>query len=598
VKIDRVIVHNFRSIHDAEFSLYDYTMLVGANNSGKSNVVNALRAFYDDLTPAAADLPRVPGEDRESWIEIEYRLTDEEHESLPDKYKGEDKILRVRKYLASVDAPERAKRGQSNIFAYLPDGELEDNLFFGAKNISQAKLGRVVYVPALSAPGDILKMSGPSPFRSIISFLLKRVVEGSESYADVGKAFEQLNNEANGDEGFLAQLTDPMNAVLSEWGVSMSLSIKAISPEDIVKNQIAHAFTDQAFDGDLPLDRFGHGLQRAVVYELIKLAPRFQDRKPSQKKEFNPDFALILFEEPEAFLHPHQQECMAYSLRQIGSKESQQVLITTHSPIFAGRSAGHLKQIVRLCRQNGVSAVHQLTEDRLDQVLAGAQRLRDAFQAFIDDATKPDGKKKERARKLVENFPGDEVSEQEERFRFQLWMSGDRAAAFFADKVIICEGASEKTLLTYLLENDWSDLRKESVCILDTLGKYNIHRFVLLFNAFGIRHGVILDGDKGRDEHQAVNDMVLDHRGDYTIDIHAFESDLETFLGLPKPPGDRDDRKPIEILKAAAASGIAAEKLAELRAIFLRVSDIETADDNAMPEGFEAPKEAEAAKGT
>lgn len=595
MKIDRVIVHNFRSIHDAEFSLYDYTMLVGANNSGKSNVVNAIRAFYEDLAWSASDLPRVPGEDQESWIEIAYRLTDEEHESLPDKYKGKDKILRVRKYLASAEEPERVKRNQSNIFAYLPNGELEDNLFFGAKNISQAKLGRVVYVPALSAPGDILKMSGPSPFRNIISFLLKRVVEANESYAEIGKTFEKLNNEANGDDGFLAQLTDPLNAALSEWGVSMSLSIKAISPEDIVKNQIAHAFIDHAFDGDLPIDRFGHGFQRAVIYELIKLAPSFQDRRPPQKKEFNPDLALILFEEPEAFLHPHQQECIAYGLRQIGSEESQQVLITTHSPIFAGRSAGDLRQIVRLCRQSGVTSVHQITDELLDTVLAGAHRLREAFQAFIDDPATPDGKK-QRVRDFVQDFPEDEVAEQEEQFRFQLWMSGDRAASFFADKVVICEGASEKALLTYLLENGWSDLRKEDICILDALGKYNIHRFILLFNAFGVRHGVIMDGDNGRDEHQAINDMVLDHRGDCTIDIHTFAADLETFLGLPKPPGNRKDRKPIEILKAASANGIAAEKLAELRTIFLRVSAIDDADDDAMPE--EVAKEVEAAIGS
>ncbi|MGB5018283.1 MAG: hypothetical protein WBO66_00985, partial [Candidatus Moraniibacteriota bacterium] len=55
---------------------------------------------------------------------------------------------------------------------------------------------------------------------------------------------------------------------------------------------------DTAFD----LDRFGHGFQRSVIYELIRIAPNFQDEKEAKKKEFDPNFTLLLFEEPEAFL--------------------------------------------------------------------------------------------------------------------------------------------------------------------------------------------------------------------------------------------------------------------------------------------------------
>jgi len=47
MKLARVSIHNFRGIHDGEVSLFDYNLLVGPNNAGKSTVIHAPRAFYE-----------------------------------------------------------------------------------------------------------------------------------------------------------------------------------------------------------------------------------------------------------------------------------------------------------------------------------------------------------------------------------------------------------------------------------------------------------------------------------------------------------------------------------------------------------------------
>lgn len=39
MKLRRLRIHNFRSIIDADVEVHDYTMIVGANNAGKSNVM-------------------------------------------------------------------------------------------------------------------------------------------------------------------------------------------------------------------------------------------------------------------------------------------------------------------------------------------------------------------------------------------------------------------------------------------------------------------------------------------------------------------------------------------------------------------------------
>jgi len=70
VKMKSVKIHNFRSIKKATFMLNDYNVLVGANNSGKSNILTALRIFYEDGIKfnEKTDFPRFQTDDEESWI--------------------------------------------------------------------------------------------------------------------------------------------------------------------------------------------------------------------------------------------------------------------------------------------------------------------------------------------------------------------------------------------------------------------------------------------------------------------------------------------------------------------------------------------------
>lgn len=48
MKLRVIKIHNFRSVLDAAIEAHGYMLLVGANNAGKSTILNALRVFYDD----------------------------------------------------------------------------------------------------------------------------------------------------------------------------------------------------------------------------------------------------------------------------------------------------------------------------------------------------------------------------------------------------------------------------------------------------------------------------------------------------------------------------------------------------------------------
>jgi putative ATP-dependent endonuclease of OLD family len=569
MKLQKIQIHNFRSVLDAEIEMHDYMLLVGANNAGKSTILNALRAFYEDLKWTPEDFPKAKTEDSESWVQLHFFLNADEWDGLSEEYKFGviDHGLTVRRYFKSDDK-DRVKKDQSNIFGFA-DGRLSAALFYGAKNVGTAKVGQVLYVPALTTPAEQTKMSGPSPLRNMLNFLLKKMVSKSDAYKEIITAFEKLNVEARKEDGFLSEISKPLNTAISSWSIKIDLSVNSVAPEDISKSLVKFAFIDSSLDDmGFDLERYGHGFQRSVIYELIRLASTFKEEKKSEKKEFNPSFNLVLFEEPEAFLHPSQQESMAYHLRRLGAVSGQQVIITTHSPTFAGKAAQEIGQIVRVQRSHGQTQTFQPKGNEINELFEQGGELLAALQNFVADLSRS-GESQRNAKEMIANPPQGDIAAQEEQFRFQLWLDGERASLFFADKVLLVEGATERGLFNYLLANDWRDLSAQHICVVDVLGKYNFHRYMGLLKAYGIPHGVILDDDNRKSHHGVVNDLVEASANSFTLASPVkFVDCLEVFLGLPKP--DKGNSKPIEILKAITSNQIAVDKLHDLRMKFCK----------------------------
>jgi len=565
MKIKSVKIHNFRSIKDAEFELNDYSVLVGANNSGKTNILTALRIFYEDGVKfnENKDFPKFQTDDDESWIEIEYLLTDDEFKNLKDDYKNPGNILRVRKYLKSTD---RVKSNQSNIYAY-EKGELSTNLFYGAKNISQAKLGTVIYIPEIIKTKEALKLSGPSPLRNVLTFVMKKVVKTSESFNSLNEAFEEFNSkfkeEASKDGISLENFRKEINENLKEWKVEFNIDINPVRPEDIIKNLLSYNFTDKILDKEMDIGLYGQGLQRHLIYVLILLSSQYKEEKVIRKKEFSPELTLILFEEPEAFLHPTQQEYLNSSLRSLASEEGQQVIVSTHSPIFVSKNIEDISSLIKLKRENGVTKCFQVSEELKGNILEEnnelAQLLREKSNGpSIDGDTK----------KRIENILGDTDDErrmEEEAIRYSLWLDSERASSFFADIVLICEGATEKTFIDYLIKNEWSDLRGRRIYVLDAMGKFNIHRYMNLFKALGIHHSVLADKDENKNIHKIINSFIEDNKNSYTKGIYFFNKNIEEFLEIPQTK--RRDKKPLNVMWHYKNGKIQQDKIAQLKRI-------------------------------
>ena len=259
----------------------------------------------------------------------------------------------------------------------------------------------------------------------MLNLMLKKVINSSPTYQQITESFFKFDKEASNENGFLNKIVQPINKAISNWGIKFNMSIRTISPEDVTKNLIELAFTDTMLgDNRLSLDKYGDGFQRSFLYELIKLAPEItnENKLVLKDNEFNPDFTLILFEEPEAFLHPAQQENMAYHLRRLSQGNNQQIIITSHSSIFTSKATDDLCQIIRVHRENGKTSIGQVKTGKLPDIFDEGLNFKKCLANFVNNTNIPDSEKTE-ARRLLNNSEQDEeIEKQNEKFRYQLWL--------------------------------------------------------------------------------------------------------------------------------------------------------------------------------
>lgn len=414
MKIREIVVHNFRAFKEATLYLADYGLLIGANNSGKSAILDALRAFYekDIKFDFQRDFPKFSTEDKESWIEVEYEMTKEEAETIRSEYRQPGNRFRVRRVLHSSD------KANLHLYAY-EGGVLSANQFYGEDSVGKGKLGEIVHIPAVTKLEDMTKFSGTSPLRDLVNTIFKKLVKGSEAFASfqsaINKFGKDIQTEETSDKRSLRGLEEDINSGLNDWEAKFRLKVSPLSETEVVKSLLDYEIYDEVLKVNQSASSYGHGFQRQLIYRLLRVSAGYSAGKPpAKKKDFSPDFALLLFEEPEAFLHPPQQSQLDSDLRKIAKDEGRQVLLSTHSPQFVSHGTEHIPGIVMLQRCNGQSVVGQIRPEKLNEVFTENQEINKLAAGLKNYQAGADEEKLEM-----------------EAVKYFLWLNPERCGVFF-----------------------------------------------------------------------------------------------------------------------------------------------------------------------
>lgn len=547
--LKEIVIHNFRAIIDTSINFQNYSLLVGANNAGKTTIFDALRAFYekDGFKFNKKDhFPLKGNTDEESWIELLFELTETESQSLKEEYRLPNNRLRVRKYfLTSI------KNKEGSIFAYDSSNVLCESPFYGAKNVQSGKFGDLIYIPAVSKVDDHAKLSGPSALRDLITNVMTSVVDSSNSYAklhdNVITFAEEITTIETDDNLSLKGFEDDLNEMLSPWQTKFQLKFSTPSTAEIIKSMLSYDIQDIHHEASHNIEYFGSGFQRHFIYSLINLKSKYAPSKVTDKsKDFKPKLTLLLFEEPEAFLHPPQQNYLAKNLMNLNKSEGWQVICSTHSSHFVSKSTDKIPAIIRAQRESGVVTTFQIDYERWESLIDTNNVINDIVKKYPN---------------LAKKLQSDDSKPDMEVIKYFLWLNSDRSSIFFANFVLLVEGPSEASLFSKLIDDGKINL-PHGTYILDSMGKFNFHRFMSLLGFMGIKHSVIYDDDSEKDHHAEINKLINDSRNSFTIQIQKIEKDLEAFLALPAPGNAH--RKPQHVLFHYSTDKIDEEKLNNL----------------------------------
>lgn len=226
-------------------------------------------------------------------------------------------------------------------------------------------------------------------------------------------------------------------------------------------------------------------LQRKVLFSFLK---NILDDIEYYKNNLNGklDNFFLIFEEPELHLSPQRSREM-YSLLIKLSEIGVQIVMETHSSYFVG-----LKQYKSICLIKKIKndiKVYQYTGKLLN---------------------------------------GDEIK----NFNMNYWINPDRGEMFFAKKVILVEGQTDKIALSYLAKK--LGIYNYNYSIVECGSKSIIPQFIKILNAYKIPYVAVYDKDnhKWRNETEIENSNMKNKKikgliNKYIGDYIEFENDIE-----------------------------------------------------------------------
>lgn len=424
--LKKLYIKGFRNFREISVNFNEHSLMIGANDVGKTNLIYALRLLLD-----------------RSFSDYDYELAESDFFAYEDTHE-----IIIRAFFEDIT--------EECVIARLP-GKISDDgkmVLQYAATINNGKVEYQFFCGKSESEEDLKEIDSPY-YRKYLN--LKYISSRREFWNYINKTKKELLQQAK--ENRTVDVVEADDALYDEIEQKLQEVDSKIPQLSYVKNATEHLNKE--------LDKLSiHNREQQVVFDTastdidrviqnVSVTSKYGDKKliiggegrinqiylslwasQNQHTEISNEVSLICVEEPEAYLHPHQQrEVAAY----LGRTLQGQVILSSHSPYIVSEFSPN--SIIRLYKQNTHDT--SVASNGCSEVIAEG----------IDD--------------------------------FGYRMSVIPAEAFFSDCVILVEGPSEMVFYKTLAKQIEIELDRLNISVLSVDG-VSFPTYMKILNAMQI----------------------------------------------------------------------------------------------------------------
>jgi predicted ATP-dependent endonuclease of OLD family len=413
-RISHIEIQNFRACQSVSLPLDDFTPLVGQNNAGKSTILESLRWLLKPDARSASDFadtskPIVVSARVEGISPAILRLIPEQKHRTAIEPFCPNGVLWMR-VSADGTTAKSLKLEVWNPAVVDANGDPKEWRLYptGLPQAVSAILPEPLSIQAMKdVQKDFTSVVAGTTIKKLIEEIAEPITKGNS--AEIEAALKTINGLLTGEGGVRSKALENFDIESSKAledffpGLSLQLELPETKIKEFFKSGSLKV-GEAGKPGFMEFAQLGSGAQRAIEMALIRYLARSAadaDKNCARK--------LLLIDEPELYLHPQGVRRVRQALALLSSKGFQ-VVFSTHSPLMLDRANAAHTVIVR--KEPGVGAV-----------------TRKPLQQAVQDA-------------LAE-------AESQSRVLFEL---GNLADIYFAERVVICEGKTDRRILPLAYE--------------------------------------------------------------------------------------------------------------------------------------------------
>lgn len=502
--ISKIRIKNYRIFGENEFELElkPFTLIIGENNIGKTNILNAIRlilsqdiSLYRSRMLGVEDINKKTIqkfyealrqiEDNEKvqfpyvLIELEFKLQPDDDEQkavvgdwFVDMKMDTAKIGYKFKLRSGFNREKWIQQVKKNIEqdpsfkVEFPIREYDYEIYGGDNDTNKCEqyllsLIKMDYLDALRDAHSELESNHSTN-------LIYRILDSIEhdNYSDIKNSLEQIDSTIKDNEALMemkSEIKGLLNKISIDSENQKNVDFKFSTPDTKgMLKKISLGYGDDYLD----ISKNGLGSNNLLYISLMV-------SKFANKNYFGKDsvFRLIGIEEPEAHLHVQLQEHLSKNIKKLLSENNDnQIIMTTHSAQISGSL--DIENTVVIYRDGDSIKNHYIL---------------DGFTDKAEDIRK-------------------------KRFLMR-YLDATKTPMFFARKIILVEGIAEQIVIPKLFEQEYKKTLVQIGCSVINVNGLAFRNFLdIIKNGYYLKCAVMTDGDKGTKTENRADKLIDDYK--------------------------------------------------------------------------------------